>query len=213
VHVVTACPTIDTALSRDLAAKVRHLCIRKDPVDHDRVEALGFEGTGALIAFAHGAPNNTPRILHKRSSGWAPLFPARVTSATREHFSADESDPESVRARLIQMRQTRLANAEWVKEARPEARMVLLVLAALARPPRQDEAISRRTGLTVLEVQRALVRAASQGWIDGRRRLTDDGQAELAHARKSSAGTESLQTEVEMFYYPTSLRAPSGASS
>jgi len=219
VHVVAGCPTIDTAFGKDLRGKVRELCIRKDPGNHDPVKALGYEGIGALIAFAHGAPNNTPRLLHKRSAAWEPLFPVRVTSATRLYFADDESDPETIRARLIRLRQTRLAKGGWLDNAKPRARASLVVLAALARPPRQDEAVSRQTGLTVLEVRREVAKASSQGWIDGHRRLTDRGHAELARARalgeagkKLNAG-KNLQTEAEFVYFPSSLRAPKGVSS
>ena len=213
VYVVAACPTIENAFGSDLRARVRDLCIRYDPGNHVPKAALGYDGTGALIACAHGVPNNTPRILHKRGARWAPLFPARVTSAARQHFSEDEKSAAAVQARLVQLRQTRLARAGWLETAKPYARINLLVLAALSRPPRQDEAVSRKTGLTVLEIQRGIARAAAQGWVDDARRLTERGQAELAHARKEISITAPLQPEPKEFYYPQSLRAPAWSSS
>lgn len=212
VSVAVGCPTIDTAFGRELRDKVKALCIRKDPGNHDPIEALGFKGIGALIAFAHGAPNNAPRIFHKRSTGWEPLFPARATSGTRRHFPLEQMDTETVRTRLINLRHARLADAGWVATAKPHARNTLLVLAALSRPPRQEEAISRRTGLTMFEVGQALARSISQGWIDDQRRLTDSGQAELAQIRKPKPTETRLQPEPDLVYIPSSLRAPLGTS-
>jgi DNA-binding PadR family transcriptional regulator len=89
---------------------------------------------------------------------------------------------------------------------------LLLVLAALSRPPRESEALSRKTGLTVLEVDLVLKSALKHGWVDSRYRLTDSGHAELARARKRPKASPPL-AEAVPFYYPKALRAPRGASS
>jgi hypothetical protein len=201
VHVVIGCPTINTAFSD---RKVRDLCNKYSP--SKVMPPTGYGYGGALIAFAHGVPNNAPLILFKRSSSWAPLFPARVTAGTRRHFQT-EPEAEEVHAHLMAMRQARLAEAGSVEGAKPHARNLLLVLAALSRSPREVEALSRKTGLTVLEVEAALTSAFKGGWIDGQNRLTDSGHAELAQARRSSASAPSLAKAVP-FYYPKSLRAP-----
>jgi DNA-binding PadR family transcriptional regulator len=88
-----------------------------------------------------------------------------------------------------------------------------MVMAALSQRPRHVEAVSARTGFTIIEVEQALRRALSHGWIDGRYRLTDDGREQLAHARKQGQAISPLPQEPEEFYYPTSLRAPAGVSS
>lgn len=185
----------DDAFSGDRRKAVRSLCIRYDPGNHDSVDALGYDGVGALIAFAHGVPNNAPRILFKRSTRWTPLFTARITSSARHHFSEDEKSAAAVEAHLLELGQSRLARAGWLEKAKPHVRAILLVLSALSRPPRQDETLSRKTGLTVLEVRQCIVRAVAQGWIDDARRLTASGQAELAHARKPIRIVAPLPTE------------------
>ena len=212
VWVAAGCPTIDTSLPRELRACMRGLCIRYDPVDHDPIASMGFEGGGALIAFAHGVPNNAPRILHKRSSRWAPLFPARVTAGTRMHF-VEQRDASAVAERLRSMRQRRLASGPWLRGASPKAQALFLLLAALGRGPRSDEAVSRKTGLTMLEIERWIKMALEQNWINDQRHLTDRGQAELALARKREITKAPLQKQAEEFYYPSSLRAPCGSSS
>jgi len=208
VYVVVGCPTLETSFSDPT---IRQLCVKYSPVPPSVMPPTGFRNGGALIAFAHGIPNNAPPMLYKRSASWAPLFPARVTSTTREHFPA-ASDPEAVRTHLLAMRQRRLAKAGQVESAKPHAQSLLLVLAALSRPPRESEALSRRTGLTVLEVEAALKSALKHGWVDGRYRLTDSGHSELAQARKA-ASPKSLLAEAPPFYYPKLLRAPREVSS
>jgi hypothetical protein len=106
------------------------------------------------------------------------------------------------------MRQSRLAQSVELKSARPGSRNLLLVLAGVTRPPRRAESIANRTGLTLLEVESALAKALSLGWVDGRNRLTDYGRAELAQARRTSAEAEPLPSDPERYYCPTELRAP-----
>jgi len=173
--------------------------------------ATGYAHGGALIAFARGVPNNAPPILHKRGYGWAPLFPARVTSATRRHFSTAQ-DVEAVRTHLVEMRQARLAEAGHIASAKPHTQNLLMVLAALSRPPREAEAISRKTGLTVLEVEAALKAALKNAWVDGQYRLTDLGHAQLHQARKVPP-EDPVAAKAPPFYFPSSLRVPQGLSS
>ena len=62
VRSVIPCPTIDTEISPELVEDVKALCRRYDPYGKVR-DALGYRDTGALIAFAHSAPNNCPRVV------------------------------------------------------------------------------------------------------------------------------------------------------
>lgn len=211
VRVSISCPTIKSAFGDAKRLEIRALCIKYAPIKD--ADALGFGAVGALIAFAHGVPNNAPIILFKRSATWTPLFPARTTSATRLEFAANDNEAEVIRERLLAMRQKRLANSSWIGTAKPHAKAVLMVMAALSQRPRHIEAVSSRTGLAIIEVELALRRALSHGWIDGRNRLTDDGHEQLAHTRKKGKAISPLPKEPEEFYYPTALRAPAGVSS
>ena len=206
VQFVTPCPTIESEF-QDESGPIRNLCIRYDPMDHDPIEFLGVGGIGALIAFAHGVPNNAPRILHKARGKWAPLFPARITANLRSHFG-QTFDPDAVAARLRQMRQTNLARGPWLHGASPNARLLILVTAALSSGPKGDEALARRTGLTILDIRRWVTEGARLGWVDGNRRLTDRGQRELAYARRRLKGKKNLPVAPKDPYYPRSLRAP-----
>lgn len=210
IRTVCECPTIDGSLSPAIAEKVKSLCFRYDPLGK-RWGALGFEDTGALIAFAHGIPNNSPRVFWAGTESWAPLFPARVTAASRANFSSELSASE-VEARLLAMRQKRLAEAIDFELAPPGALERYLVLASLSRPPRKVEVVARRTGLTQIAVEDVLKEALAYGWIDSTYCLTDAGHAELSAAKRQRPMNVAPPLDVPL-YYPSSLRAPRNSSS
>ncbi len=208
VHIVERCPTIKTEFGLTKARAISAMCKRRAPDLKDN-EALGYGGAGALIAFAHGAPNNAPFILHRSKGDWLALFPKRVTADVRRYFTSDE--PDHIRLRLQKMRQNRLSASPWIDYATPERRKVLLALASLARTPRTDAAVSGRTGLTLMEVVAALKEALSRGWINGRRQLTDAGRSEIDRIRLVAEPDASpLPKEPEVAYIPKSLRVPVG---
>jgi hypothetical protein len=57
VHVVVGCPTIYTAFTD---TEVVELCSKYSPVPESVMPPTGYDEGGALIAFAHGVPNNAP---------------------------------------------------------------------------------------------------------------------------------------------------------
>jgi len=210
VTLVAGCPTIYTEFSDDNLDRIRDLCIDYDPRDRDEFDSLGFGGIGVLLAFAHGIPNNAPRLLHKSKRGgrepWNALFPARVTSNVNATFGR-RSDNASIMQRLTRMGQIRLAEGPWVGEATESAKKMTLVLAALARGPRLEEIVARRTGLTLLEVRALINSAKALQWVDQRLRITDVGFNQLKHARSLREDLP-LSNKPNTFYYPKLLRAP-----
>lgn len=204
VSQVAGCPTIDNSFNFSGRYDINQLCRKRNP--DKSFSALGFDDAGALIAFAHGAPNNCPACLFKGGPGWQPLFLSRVTQPARSSFTP-EDPAEEIHARLIQMGQSRLANPALkavVKSRRP----LLLVMAALSRPPRSIDAISRKTRLTLLEVEVQIAKGEKLGWIDGRNCITDAGHAELARVRAASTGSAVVPVIPQIPYYPKTLRAP-----
>lgn len=210
IRTVCECPTIEGSLSTAMAAKIKNLCVQYDPA-HRRRGALGYEDTGALIAFAHGMPNNCPRVFWAASENWAPLFPARVTAASRAEF-ASELNASEVEARLLAMRQKRLADGVNFAIAPPGALERYLVLASLSHPPRTVEVVARRTGLTQIVVEDVLKEALTYGWIESTFCLTDVGHAELSAAKGQRKVDAAVPSAVPL-YYPSSLRAPRNSSS
>lgn len=204
VSLVTECPTIDTAFDREEAAVIKRICAQYSP-HSNAPDFLGYQNTGALIAFAHGAPNNCPHILHKSSASWMPLFARRVTAATRSEFQ-NELDHQEIQQRLVNMRHKRLSEGyDWSRAARGTLE-TYLVLAALSHPPRTIEVVARRTGLTFLETESVLRKARDKDWLDKSYRLTDQGQAYLRAAKKKRR--VALPIGSVKMYYPSALRVP-----
>lgn len=214
IFTVALCPTVSDLFSREKAKMVVDVCMRYDPRKADPVKSMGFGGKGVLMAFAHGIPNNAPRILHVSSKRWLPLFPKRVTSRTRHVFSSSVTHGEDIRDRLASMRQQRLAQVAVDLDLEVGAAPLLLVLAASTNWPGRVDAIAAKTGLTYEEVRRAIDRCFANDWISLNGRLTDAGKTELASIRRSREHNEAeVSTEPVGEYYPTALRAPVGNSS
>lgn len=221
---VMPCPTIDTAFSEIEATAIKRLCEIYDPtVPPQRVDpwvfgspSLGYGNTGALIVFAHGAPNNIPLMFHKTSksrvSPWIPLFPSRVTAAVDCRSFGVGMSQEKIQKLLSNIGQLRLAKSKAVVEASIPTAEVFMILGALSRPLRlSDNALSLYCGMPTYKVANLCRLMAGYGWIDSRRRLTDAGQSQLAHARKNVAQQihkllPPLCQRSQKPYYPKSLR-------
>lgn len=203
VRIVVECPTIDTAFDEEQAREIKRICMEYGP-SSGTIGALGFQNTGALIAFAHGVPNNAPRILYNCSNSWTPLFARRKTSATRADFDG-QLDQEEVQELLVKMRHRLLSDSEDWNRAPKGTLETYLVLAALSHRPRNVEVVARRTGLTLLEVESVIFKAQTHKWVDQLYRLTDQGHAYL-RAAKSKRRTTSVNENCVKIYYPSALR-------
>lgn len=217
---VQPCPTIFSAFSSAKADACARLCERYDPVGSktDTLQDssfLGYGRVGALMAFAHGAPNNTPRIFHKtskRANGWIPLFPSRVTAGLPTTGFGRSLRPETIAARLEALGNTVLAKSPAARGAPVEVKKRYLVLAALSRAHRGNDILAIKTGLSTVEVEQVCKDLEGLGWMGERRVLTDAGLGQLRHLRRTVAQQQQhADTHVETEkppYYPTSLRAP-----
>jgi len=215
-HVVP-CPTIDTVFARPDATSMKNLCIHYDSTSRDVDESLGVGGLGTLIAFAHGVPNNAPRIFHKAGTRWTPLFPARVTSSIPSKHFGTKTTADAIRTRLGELRHRALARGAWLDVASNETRKAFLVMAATSRPPHTDEMLAIRTGLTVIEIEDVCRSLIDLGWMTDSRRLTDAGYGQLRHAAGTEGNNVDLQAgtmvkSAEPPYYPQSLRSPTEKS-
>lgn len=224
VHIVLPCPTIDTMFSTKVAEEMKRLCTTYDPTGDEPGHApwvwsgpsLGYGNEGALIVFAHGAPNNIPLMFYKASrdkkKNWTPLFPARVSAGISRDAFGIGLTAEKINARLSNLGQHSLARSVAVLKSNIPTAQIFLVLGALSHPPRlNDRVLASRTGLPTHELAKLLRMMTSYGWIDSQRRLTDQGAGQLAHARKQlHLATDAMpvgKREPEP-YYPTSLRQP-----
>jgi hypothetical protein len=207
-HLVMPCPTVFSEFDGERLEAIKALCTEYDPIKADLTSSLGYQGVGALVAFAHGCPNNVPRILNCAGKTWVPLFPKRVTAASRQHFKRRRS-VEFDAAYLQAMGQQRLAESPMLSRMTENGRALILVLGALRRGPRVDEAIAARTGLSTVEVRSLVSLGYRVGWIDRRRHVTNSGINQLDHARMKLKAYGPLLPEPKEPYYPTSLRVPS----
>ncbi|KAB0528587.1 hypothetical protein ACFFQ5_21890 [Pseudomonas brassicacearum] len=224
IHVVLPCPTIDTCFSLKEAEQMKTLCTTYDPTDGEPGHgpwfwsgpSLGYGNTGALLVFAHGAPNNVPLMFHKASKDkkktWTPLFPARVSAGISKEVFGIDLTAESISARLANLGDKSLAKSKAILKSDIGTGQAFLVLSALLQRSRlNDRALATRTGLKTYELTNLLRKMTQYGWIDSQRRLTDQGYGQLAHARKQehlAKKTTPVGNPIPEPYYPSSLRHP-----
>lgn len=224
IHIVLPCPTIDTSFPRKEAEQMKMLCTTYDPTVGEPGHApwawsgpsLGYGSGGALLVFAHGAPNNVPLMFHKASRDkkktWTPLFPARVSAGISKDVFGIDLTAEKISARLDNLGDKTLARSRAVLSSELHTAQIFLVLSALLQPLRfNDRMLAHRTGLKAYEVTNLLRKVTQYGWIDSQRRLTDQGYGQLAHARKQEHSAEASMSVGNLDpapYYPSSLRHP-----
>jgi hypothetical protein len=86
------------------------------------------------------------------------------------------------------------------------AQRLLLVLAALSRPPRTDDWLMTVLQLKIFELQFLLATAQRLRLIDDHRRLTDEGHAALREGKSKIRQVRSNLKGSDDVYYPLSLR-------
>jgi hypothetical protein len=151
VTTVVGCPTVRDAFSGTQLAAVRALCQRY-PKGHR--SPLGFRESGALIAFAHGMPNNAPPFLHNSSKGWTPLFRGRSTAGADMVFPAGAVETIADRVtRLLRIRKARAylhdpRGRRWIT--------AMTVLAAIEAGAHTPGTVSSTSGLGLAEVENIL---------------------------------------------------------
>ncbi len=210
VNFIEGCPTIEQVFdSPDVRLRIKNLCIRYGSFNPN-FDPLGYGGTGALITFAHGMPNNAPAIFHKRNKlkakPWAPLYPERVTSERRTGIVALTEDWEASQLELHRIAKEKVPLSPSFLSAPSVIRDAVRVLLSLDRAPRTETAISSRTSLSVKRVKGALARSRKYGWIDDHSRITDKGRKELA--RLGASVQREIEFQSASIYIPRSLRAP-----
>ncbi len=199
VLIVMGCPTIQNTFKGKRRTEVERVC-KKYPKSNKN--PLGFMQSGALIAFSHGCPNNSPPILHSKAAGWKPLFHGRSTSELpAELFQL--KDFEQRAKNLLGIREARETlsshkNSEWLS--------VLKVLSAAESGLRFTDDISAKTRIEVNSVNEILSLTIQALWLDSQNRLTQLGERELARFRKRRKKTPLLAGDEGKYYYPTQLR-------
>ena len=210
VNIVKVCPTLSLLQNpaRDRLVKLcKNYCPNKQ---RRRKYALGYRNTGALLVFAHGAPNNTPLLLYKKGNNkgkrWHPLFPARST--INVYAGKPELSNHTIDKTLLYLGETQLSRAGFMIQADPTTQETILVLAALKRKPHSIHAASARTGLHLKLVDTAISRGKSAGFLTDDLRLTDAAYKEFSYLRKQNETKQKIDGGDDSYYYPSMLRPP-----
>ncbi|MEO8008980.1 MAG: hypothetical protein ABI728_10750, partial [Betaproteobacteria bacterium] len=174
LEIVCICPTVRGIHPNDTQEKIRNLC---EQSASEEVMPLGFQDTGALIAFAHGCPNNAPVIFHKsftiKGRTWKPLFPARVAHDTAVAAADSEIDPLILALETLGIKS--FAHKSAFKRSRKSQKHLVILLAAVRKGHRHMESLSTATGLSLWAIAEAERTAQQQGLLDNNRRLTEPG--------------------------------------
>ena len=203
IRIIMGCPTIKNTFTGQRRKKIEELC-RSYPKGH--LQPLGYRESAALIAYAHGCPNNVPPILHSGKSGWEPLFEGRSTMNVTDAFlNNDEKNIITQRAcYLLGIRDARERldqheDNRWIT--------TMLILAAAKSGLHSLEDISSRTHIEIEIVNKFVLAAIKALWLDDNHRLTRLGNLELDRLRRRRQKKPVyVADDNNTFYYPTQLR-------
>jgi hypothetical protein len=203
------CPTIDSVFNKNESEEIKRFCEKYYLKQNDKnYGPLGYENCGTLIAYAHGIPNNSPLVLHKKSKKKIPpLFQSRVIGKTKEELNTGALEVDHSKI-LLRNKQLRLSTSKWLDKANNEAKNFIVVLASLNITPRSALAISKRTSIKIDDVEKHLNLAKECEWVAQSGRLTDHGVKQLDYIKKVIKTRKKLVWEIDMGYYPQSLRVP-----
>lgn len=203
VRTFAACPTLREAFEGMKLKEIEALCFKYPKKSR---EWLGFHGTGSLIAFSHGIPNNAPAIFHSSRGGWRPLFVGRSTQMSDLNAMADTAAEIEQRSQaLLGVRNARQVLSTAVGEQWTYTMMILLTIRGGATSPMT---ISARTRVPLQSVEEVVALASKAGWLRPNMRLTPMGRRELRSLLRWGGNASELAFPHGELYFPKQLRAP-----
>ncbi|MEU6972408.1 hypothetical protein AB0A71_32745 [Kitasatospora aureofaciens] len=174
--------------------------------------ALGLRKSRGLFVVQHTVPNNLPMIIWQRTgrdgAPWAPFFKNRRMSPAQQLYISGYSPKVDFSELAEEIGQRRLARqfSQKLKGESAGLKRLTLLLGALSAGHRNDNDLSVRLATSIASLE-DLTRIGQQlGLIDGKRRLTDSGWAELRSARKQQGSAQVELTWCDEPYYPRQLR-------
>lgn len=186
---------------------IEYICNTYNERLYDSEFPLGFKSTAGMMVFEHGAPNNLPGILWKSGKNWSPLFPKRaVPEEMKIHFKSPNILSD-INDRLKKIGQIKLSGGDWLNEADPQIKKIILVLSAISRRIRDLHKISDKTGLYTTEVKKIIIFCRELSLVDSHNLITEKGKNELEHARRLKIKLDYfVENESDDYYYPQMLR-------
>lgn len=177
---------------------------------HQARKPLGFQDTGALIAFQHSCPNNVPAMfieaVPKGRNEWRPLFPSRTTEGI--NYAAPADSQRQSREALEGLRLGNIASNSAFLTSTEEQQDVVRLLAAVFRGKRQTADIVAASDLPYFRVIAAFDRAFEQNLLTKTGRLTPQGHAFVNHLNRKKIASTQVPASPNPYYYPLSLRVP-----
>ncbi|NEB76430.1 hypothetical protein G3I40_14525 [Streptomyces sp. SID14478] len=176
--------------------------------------AYGRDRSRGLCVMPHTVPNNLPAVLWQKKGPnggpWDPLFVNRRMNPRQQSDLAGYGRWVDIAKISEEIGQRRLARqlGGRLKGESSDLKNLLVLLGALAARKRRDHTLSMHFGVPVGVVNQMLNMGEALGLIDGQRRLTEAGWAELRSARRTTAQqlpAKALTGSNEP-YYPTALR-------
>lgn len=212
VHYVCKCPTISNSFSEDDGRAIEELC-RRIPVGATR--PLGYEDTGALIAFEHSCPNNVPAMFVEsvtdRTPGWSALFPKRIShSIGKAELISSSRDGYAVA--LDALKCGRIFEHAAFRSSSADRQSMVVLLAAVYRGRRHTHELVGACGFPMVEVLESWELAVGQGLLNNAGRLTESGRTLLKNLMTPAVTATSVAISPDINYYPSSLRVPVGNS-
>lgn len=175
-----------------------------------RSDALGFDGSAGLFLTHTFIPNNLPWILRKQTKGWHPFFTGPKGRTFPPDLAADLGSyiaPARDLAKLAeQAKQVRLSKALASGRLGAPADRLIVMLALLAHRTLDRATLSHELGRGEAEVGAMLDWLVGMGFVDSDLRITEQGRAELANARRLERVVTAGLSGTDEPYYPQALR-------
>ena len=123
--------------------------------------------------------------IRKAGTG-IPCFPDALPQIFRSLFG-DRTDDYHIVSRLNKLKESGILKSGWLSRNSIDAKSLMLLMIALKSAPRFDDVLSRKTGLTIPEIRAFIDQLENWGWINSSRQLTNEGQKQVRHARKTQS--------------------------
>ncbi|MBA5682245.1 hypothetical protein H3N34_03305 [Photobacterium damselae subsp. damselae] len=210
IDYIIPCPTVYNQFEDDRKRqRIINLCVdyaKKSRLSKS-IPPLGYSNTGALIAYGHGLPNNSPIIFYKNSNRWFPIFPGRVTNDIGRELQPGMRVIQH-KELLNRWHKEKLAASTWLESSDFDAKNLVILMASLYRPPRSENAISARTQLDLEYVEKLLDVAKHHQWVSTSNRLTDQGKLLLDKLERKKVDKTIVFDKPDDLYFPSTLREP-----
>ena len=181
------------------------LCRRYDPrPSSEDPGPLGYKGLGTLLIFAHGCPNTTPRIFWKDGPKWRSMFQNR--SASDMDLIFHKSNTANFSEKLRTLGDFQLCDQQIISQFPEEVREALLLLSAISNGINKATELASRTGLSMPSILSLLEAFSYAGWVDGQKKISPKGLAELQTARRLKISHNVVPPDAISLYFPQSLR-------